>query len=230
MAPSLFSIPQPCSANWAAMAPTADGRHCAACQTEVVDFTRLSEAEILAYLAYLAQRGRRPVCANAHAAQLAAPASGRWRRWLLAGLALLGWPAPAPAGPPVRPPLAAVGGKPEKPGAAVIVRGTVLDDRNGQPVAGARVLIHNTAFGTVTDEEGRFELVMAANWAPLSSGKLALHIEGNPFDFLPQDLTVSVRRSIKPTVLQVRLRSIPDRGQVMGKIRLPEPPVKPPRR
>ena len=88
MAPSLFSIPQPCSANWAAMAPTADGWHCAACQTEVVDFTRLSEAEILAYLA---QRGRRSVCANAHAAQLAAPASGRWRRWLLAGLALLGW-------------------------------------------------------------------------------------------------------------------------------------------
>lgn len=224
MAPSLFSIPQLCSANWAAMAPTADGRHCAACQTEVVDFTRLSEAEILACLA---QRGRRPVCANVHAAQLAAPASGRW---LLAGLALLGWPAPAPAGPPVRPPLATVGGKPEKLGAAVIVRGTVLDDRNGQPVAGARVLMHNTTFGTVTDEKGRFELVMAANWAPLSSGKLTLHIEGNPFDFLPQDLTVSVHRSTKPTVLQVRLRSIPDRGQVMGKIRLPEPPVKPPRR
>ena len=226
MAPSLFSIPQPCSASWAAMAPTADGRHCAACQTEVVDFTRLSTAEILAYLA---QRGRRPVCANAHAAQLAAPAPVRWRRWLLAGLALLGWQAPAQAVPPVRPPLATVGGKPEKPGAAVIVRGTVLDDRNGQPVAGVRVLISNTAYGTVTDEKGRFELVMAASWAPLSSGKLALHIEGNPFDFLPQNLTVPVRSSTKPTVLQVRLRSIPDRGQVMGKIRMPEPPVKPPR-
>ena len=119
MAPSLFSIPQPCAVCWPAWRCWAGRSRC---------------------------RPGRP----------------RGRPWLP-------WAA-----------------RPEKPGAAVIVRGTVLDDRNGQPVAGARVLIHNTAFGAVTDEKGRFELVMAANLAPLRSGKLALHIEGNPSNSCPR--------------------------------------------
>ena len=209
------------------MRPTADGRHCGACQTEVVDFTRLSEAEILAYLA---GRGGRPVCATARPAQLAAPAPVRWRRWLLAGLALLGWQAPAQAGPPVLPPLAGTGSRPGRPGAQVVVLGAVIDDQSGLPVAGARVLIKGTRYGTVTDEQGRFELVMAASWAPLRGGKLTLHIEGNPFEFQPQSLTVPVRRGGKPITLTVRLLSIPNRGQIMGKIARPAPPLKPPQK
>ena len=210
------------------MTPTADGRHCAACQTEVVDFTRLSEAEILAYLA--ARPGQR-VCAIA-AAPPAMPFHYKrkpgLRRWLLAGLALLGWHLPAQAGPPVPPPLVA-GHETVKPSEQVIVRGAVIDDHSGEPVAGARVLINNTNYGTVTDEQGRFELVMAAKWAPLKSGKLTLHISGSPFEFKPQALTVAIQRPAKPVMLTVRMLSIPNRGQVMGKIYPPKSPVKPPR-
>ena len=208
------------------MPPTAAGRHCAACATEVVDFTRLTDGEILAYLA---RRGDQPVCANAYASQLAAPAPVRWRRWLLAGLALLGWQAPATAGPPVRPPLTDAGSKPPKSGGEVVVRGAVIDDQSGLPVANARVLIKGTNYGTVTDEQGRFELVMAARWKPLRTGKLLLHIEGNPFDFQPKDLTVALPRPTKPVTLTVRLLSIPNRGQVMGRLAQPKPLVKPPR-
>ena len=85
--PSLY-ISTPCAQPWAAMRATADGRYCGACQTEVVDFTRLSEAEILAYLA---RRGGRPVCVLAHASQVVPAPVTRWRQWLLAGLALLDW-------------------------------------------------------------------------------------------------------------------------------------------
>ena len=208
------------------MTPTAAGRYCAACATEVVDFTCLSNAEILAYLA---RRGGQPVCANAYASQLAAPVPVRWRRWLLAGLALLGWQAPAAAGPPLLPPLTDTGSKPPKPGGQVIVRGAVIDDQSGLPVANARVLIKDTNYGTVTDEQGRFELVMAARWKPLRTGKLLLHIEGNPFDFQPKDLTVALPRPTKPVTLTVRLLSIPNRGQVMGRLAQPKPLVKPPR-
>ncbi|MDB5235237.1 MAG: hypothetical protein JWR44_2230, partial [Hymenobacter sp.] len=128
------------------------------------------------------------------------------------------------------PPAAEMGGNSSKPGDQVIVRGAVIDDQNGQPVAGARVLINNTNYGTVTDEQGRFELVMAAKWGPLKSGKFTLHIEGSPFDFKPQALTVTLHRPAKPVVLTVRMLSIPGRGQVVGKIRMPEPPVKPPQK
>ena len=208
------------------MAPTADGRHCAACATEVVDFARLSDAEILAYLA---QHRGQAVCANTRPAQLIMPTPPRWRRWMLAALALLGAQAPAHAGPPALPPVAADSNS-GKPGGQVIVRGAVIDDQSGQPVPGARVLIKGTNFGTVTDEQGRFELIMAANWKPLRTGKLLLHIEGSPFEFLPKNLTVPLSRPAKPITLTIRLLSVPNRGQVVGRIRMPEPPVKPPQR
>ena len=222
----VLSIPQPCPKSWAAMSLTTDGRHCAACETEVVDFTRMSDTEILAYLAR--HRGQ-SVCANTRPAQLTAAVPTRWRRWLLAALALLGAQAPAHAGPPALPPVTDSGDSSSKPGGQVIVRGAVIDDQSGQPVVGARVFIKDTRYGATTDSDGRFELVMAANWAPLRAGKLQLHIEGSPFEFQPQNMTVALRRPAKSVTLTVRMKSIPNRGQVMGKIAQPTAPVAPPR-
>jgi len=208
------------------MSPTADGRHCGTCQTEVVDFTRLSDAEILDYLAR--HRGQH-LCAKSSQAQLAPAAPSRWRRWLLAALALFGWHAPAQACAPVRPPVAADSDA-AKPGGQVIVRGAVIDDASGQPVANARVLIKGTEYGTTTDATGRFELVMAANWQPLKSGKLALHIEANPFEYLTLDRVVPIatKKPAKPVVLTLRLPPNPERGTIMGRIAQPPTPVKPP--
>ncbi len=223
------SIPQPCAQPWAAMSPTADGRHCATCATEVVDFTRLSNSEILAYLA--SHQGQR-VCALAHARQLAPPPpAAPWRRWMLAGLALLGLAptGPANAAPPVLPPLADFGGQPPAPGRQVVVRGQVLDGRDGSPVPGARVMVKDTKYGTVTDDKGNFELLMATTFEAIKKGELRLEISGSPFAFEPQTVVVKVGRKPKPTTLAVRLKSIAGRGNIMGKIRMPEPPVAPPR-
>ena len=227
-----FSIPQPCAQPWAAMSPTAAGRHCAACATEVVDFTRLSDSEILAFLAR--SRGQ-DVCVNAHRAQLAPPALvPRWRQWALAALAVLGLAPAAMAGsgdaaaPPV-PPLADFGKRPPAPDQQVVVRGRVLDGKDGSPVAGARVMVEGTQYGTLTDDKGHYELLMAATFEPLKAGKLALVFSGSPFDFVPQTKQLKIERQQKPIALDVRLESIKNRGQVMGKMRMPEPPVAPPR-
>ena len=224
-----FSIPQPCYQSWAAMTPTAAGRHCGACQTEVVDFTRMGEAQVLAYLA--ARKGQ-PVCGlitapttmPQHYKRSSAP-----RRWLLAALALLGWQGPALAGPPVLPPVADNGSKPPKPGGPVVVRGTVLDDRDGRPVPNARVFINDTKYGATTDAKGCFELVMPATWAPIKKGKFVLRIEGSPFDFNPKEVAVAVPRANKPLKLTVTMQSIENRGRVMGKMTRPEEPIMPPR-
>ena len=227
-----ISIPQPCHVSWAAMTPTAAGRHCAACATEVVDFTRLSEAEILAFLA---RQGGRPVCANAFATQLAPAPVSHWRRWLVAGLAVLGWHplASCATKPPQTPPTQATAtaatdlAAPEAQ--QIIIRGQVLDGASGTPVAGVRVLINDTQYGTTTDEKGNFELALVRSWAPIAGGQVALKFYGSPFEFQEQALTVDVRATPRPAPLVVRLASIPNRGQVMGKIRMPEPPVKPPK-
>ena len=235
MATPSFSIPQPCAQPWAAMSPTAAGRHCAACATEVVDFTRLSEAQILALLA---RQGGRPVCALAHATQLAPPAAPRWRRWLVAGLALLGWHpvASCASKPPQQPPVSAAaapdaaGPDADAAGQQIVIKGQVFDGKGTTPAPQVRILINGTQFGTTTDAEGRFTLTLARGWAVIAGGSVELKFIGNPFLVQEKTVKLDLRATPHPKPLAVHLESIPDRGQVMGKIRMPEPPVAPPQK
>ncbi len=55
-----ISIPSPCHEDWGAMTPNAQGRHCASCATTVADFTRLSDAELVARF----EQGDMPKCAR----------------------------------------------------------------------------------------------------------------------------------------------------------------------
>ncbi|SFQ76735.1 carboxypeptidase-like regulatory domain-containing protein [Hymenobacter arizonensis] len=233
MATSLrISIPQPCAQPWAAMTPTTDGRHCAACATEVVDFTRMSDAEIMTYLA---RQSGRPVCALARVPQLVAAPASRWRRWALAGLALLGWQPITfcTTKPPQELPAQATAASATNPDASqsqqIIIRGRVLDGDTKTAVAQVNIFLNGTQYGTVTDEQGQFELMMSPSWAPIAGGTVELRFVGNPFDFVEKILSVNTRSTPQPEPLVVRMESVPNRGQVMGKIRMPEPPVTPPR-
>jgi hypothetical protein len=91
------------------------------------------------------------------------------------------------------------------------------------------VMVAGTKYGVVTDEQGRYELVMAATFEPLKKGTLKLEFTGSPFSFLSQTKLLKIARKPKPVELNVTLQSIDKRGQVMGRMMLPEPPVAPPR-
>ena len=211
------------------MRTTVDGRYCGACQTEVVDFTRLSEAEILAFLG---RRGGQPVCVLANANQVVSIPVTHWRQWLLAGLALLGWQpvTSCTTKPPQHLPAQATAAN--NPAAAqaqqIIIRGQVLDGTSATVVPQVSIFINSTEFGTVTDAQGRFELAMAPDWAPIAGGMVALKFVGNPFNFQEQTVKLDVRAMPRPAPLVVRLASVPNRGQIMGKLRMLEAPVKPP--
>ncbi|HMI62336.1 MAG TPA: hypothetical protein VK518_15565, partial [Puia sp.] len=53
--PFQLQIPTPCHESWANMQPSDKGRHCAACQKTVVDFTAMSDTEIIRYLSRASQ-------------------------------------------------------------------------------------------------------------------------------------------------------------------------------
>lgn len=44
-----FNIPKPCHENWDIMNPNEKGRHCTACAKTVVDFTQMTDEEVLNY-------------------------------------------------------------------------------------------------------------------------------------------------------------------------------------
>lgn len=88
-----ISIPVPCHENWDNMQPRNDGRHCSACAKTVVDFTVMSDEEVLHYLD--TQKGR--VCGRFSAVQLNRKTivlaediykipMPLWKRFLAAGL------------------------------------------------------------------------------------------------------------------------------------------------
>jgi len=47
-----ISVPQPCTQRWENMESDMGGRHCRLCSKTVIDFTKLSNEEILAYLSH----------------------------------------------------------------------------------------------------------------------------------------------------------------------------------
>ena len=175
---TLLRIPQPCPESWDAMTPSGPGRHCAACQKVVVDFSLKSDAEILAILA---RAGGGETCGRFGADQLERPlrppaASGaphsRWQAWLALALAAWGLGATAAAG--TRPPAVAstlhparkVGPvhHPARP-AGLRLRGVVRDAATNQPIGGVAVFLKGENRSATTDSAGHFSLRVPAGRA-----------------------------------------------------------------
>jgi hypothetical protein len=62
-----LSIPEPCHQNWDKMNPTEQGRFCNACAKQVVDFSNMSDTQVLNYFAALKDE---KVCGRAYPDQL----------------------------------------------------------------------------------------------------------------------------------------------------------------
>ena len=66
----ILQIPEPCYENWDTMQPTGCGRHCAACEKTVVDFTTFSD-ELL--LAWLKRNAGQAICGRLQPSQINRP-------------------------------------------------------------------------------------------------------------------------------------------------------------
>ncbi|WP_139924992.1 carboxypeptidase-like regulatory domain-containing protein [Hymenobacter sp. DG01] len=166
-----LSVPQPCHESWAAMTPAAQGRHCAACDKVVVDFTRMTDAEILAYLGQSAGKscGRfRQEQLNRPLLDLSVPAAP-WRLWL-AAIAALGLapgahaqaPRPVPIQQQITLGMVATPSQPAQPSLPLtIIRGLVTDE-TGTGLPGVTILLKGTQIGAASNSDGSFELRMPA--------------------------------------------------------------------
>ncbi|GAB3231169.1 hypothetical protein GCM10027346_17380 [Hymenobacter seoulensis] len=172
-----LTIPKPCHENWQAMSPAAQGRHCAACSTVVVDFTRMTDAEVVAFLGQpsggTCGRFRQEQLNRPLVVPLSEPSAG-WRNRLLAVAALLGLgvttaPATAQSRSDVKTVttvtvgMVATSARPPLPTSPfMVIRGRVLEKQNGAGLPGATVLLKGTTTGVSTSSDGTFELQIPA--------------------------------------------------------------------
>lgn len=90
-----IQISQPCHERWAAMQPNEQGRFCASCQKTVVDYTNLSDQELVRLLA----KSSKTSCGRFYNEQLNRPLAASnpvttsvWRQWFgLLTMSLFGW-------------------------------------------------------------------------------------------------------------------------------------------
>lgn len=164
--PLQVSIPEPCSENWDAMTPVdQQRRHCAACDKTLTDFSHMTDRQI----GQILRTNGGNLCGRFRKSQLDRPlrlAEPRRRRGIAAVAASAGLLLAAPAfGQGVTPePMEQVERSPKKeagtPPGKVVIKGTVTDE-SGEGLIGASILISGTTIGTITDLDGRFQLVVS---------------------------------------------------------------------
>lgn len=165
-----LSIPEPCHENWDSMAPTEQGRYCNACAKEVIDFSNMSDSDVLNY--FLKKKENEKVCGRAYPDQLerdiyALPQKKRYWQWQYILSAILFFMKPAKSSAQIKGmtvPVAVDTARkkctmPDERKGEIksIIKGIVKDEMN-RPVAGASVVIKGTRRGAVSDANGMFSL------------------------------------------------------------------------
>ncbi|MEO6979683.1 MAG: carboxypeptidase-like regulatory domain-containing protein [Mucilaginibacter sp.] len=205
-----LNIPQPCGQDWSQMTATESGRHCESCAKTVVDFTRMSNDEVICYLST-----NRHVCARIGAQQMTSinmqlvsrqsQNKGGWAKWVMVASLFVATAynranaqnathateqtvndnAQAQSSPL---------GKVYFPDSAnyQVITGRVTDNNN-VPLPGAAIKVSGANTGTQTDVEGNFRLQI-----PTSTKSIKVSFLGF------ESTIIEIRKADK--VLKVRLK------------------------
>ena len=75
-----IQIPSPCHEDWNQMLPAEQGRFCQSCEKTVVDFSQMSDEQVLSYFKLKQQNSER-VCGRFRAEQVSKPVQIQWQSW-----------------------------------------------------------------------------------------------------------------------------------------------------
>lgn len=165
-----LSIDKPCQENKDNFIKTDNGGFCASCQKEVIDFTKMTDAEIKDYFKIKANRN---TCGMFYPEQLKTYHTNHYKRPIWLGVAILsGLLAAIPIDGESQNTVSATAEKTEQTNIiktpptifdSLTLKGqvTYIPDSSGLP--GVSVLLKGTNMGTITDINGNFTLKIPAD-------------------------------------------------------------------
>jgi hypothetical protein len=162
-----ISLSSPCSEKWESFEPTAHGAFCKSCSKEVVDFTILSDQQIIDFFK------NKPLnaCGKFRPEQLthytlrSETINPRWILWragvIALGLALISKPSAAQSAKPVKSEQSQTESQDQElfsqsSNNVYEVSGVVTSLDDGMPLPGINVQKSGSTMSTVTDAEGKF--------------------------------------------------------------------------
>lgn len=163
-----LSIPVPCRERWETFTATTDGGYCSSCRKSVVDFTLMTDAEVIDFVSQKPNHtcGRfRTDQLRSHAFALPGinPSMMLFKVGLLSLLLVLVNNKPSTAqGAKEKPKAEVTTNKNAQQTAGLLadtkytVRGTVFSDEDSTTLAGVNVVLQGTTVGTTTDANGLF--------------------------------------------------------------------------
>lgn len=210
----MLQIDNPCAEPWKGMSPDDAGRFCTSCSKSVIDFSKLSDKDIVQYLE---QAAGKKLCGRFTATQLnrvlatqQQPRSFRIPQ-VFAGLVLLGSADNASASALTFQKTSVekvcadesiaihtIAEQQEQPGDSLknVVRGKVQDLETGEFLPFVRVFVKNTASSALTNIDGDFTLVIPDS---LLTDTITLRVSF--IDYL-QDVTIQrAQLPLKQTLL-----------------------------
>jgi len=173
----ILKIDNPCGQEWSSMIKTDIGKFCSHCSKTVVDFTQLTDNEVLQIIEHNSEKlcGRLTQEQLNRAIQLYQPTNSSLFYRILAGLMLVGTSENllATENQMLHKDIVSIANKintntqltATKPEPILdslknIVQGAVIDFDTKEPLPFATILIKGTKTGTATDLDGKFKLVI----------------------------------------------------------------------
>lgn len=163
-----LNIAEPCHENWQNMTPQQQGRYCGSCQKTVVDFTMMSDQEVLNYFL----KADHNVCGRFADDQLNKELKVTEKKkrfswayvWNILVATFLVAKADAqdvnPKKPvePVKEVHIRLGKVAPTRSIPVELKGVIVDETNNQPISGASIRFKGTELGGMADTTGKFNL------------------------------------------------------------------------
>jgi hypothetical protein len=172
-----LSIPKPCHEDWEKMNPTEQGRFCNVCSKCVVDFTKFSNDELLAYFS----KAPNDVCGRFDSKQLnktitQTPVYSSWltipKKWIIAAGLWIGLlakgiaqtastdsiTAPQEITSPLEHPVTTADTTRK-------LTGIVVDSTTNEVLSGVMIVVVGTPLGAYTDVNGGFSILLPKEYA-----------------------------------------------------------------
>lgn len=220
-----IKVPKPCHENWNNMTPDEQGRFCGSCQKVVVDFTAMSDKELLDHISKTAgQHSCGRFLSNQLNRNIKATEKKRRFSWAYVWNVLLATflvtesyaqekpqisKKPDVQLPSLSPTVGTFAVKEPDTIPTKEIRGIIKDQDTNEPIANATIMVKGTSKGTVTDSLGRFK-IMVNDKSTITLEVTGLNYETQTVDMNKKKNWQNVKVAVKANEVIVVGLMVPD--------------------